>query len=447
MQRRAAILAMLGLPLAEKLRATAPSNGSKHQFLEDLSYRAARFFLDQADRSTGLILDRARSSGERSLGSPNVASIAATGFGLTALAIAAGRNWIREAEAKERARTALRFFSDHAEHQRGWFYHFLDATSGARVWNCEVSSIDTALLLAGILTVRQRFDDPELSRLAARIYQRVDFRWMLDGDSKLLSHGWTPEAGFLKYRWDRFSELPLLYLLAIGSPADPIPAEAWYAWQRPSVSYAGFKFVNGGPPLFRQQYPQAWIDLRDMRDGAPSGIDYFQNSIAATRAHRAFCLEWAPRFPRSYSENVWGITASDSARGYVDWSRSSVRVEVDGTVVPCAAGGSLMFAPDICVPALMTMRERFGDRVWGRYGFCDAFNPTTGWVDSDVLGIDQGIILLSAENLRARSVWNWFMRNPEVPRALALCRFHRDSDSQASVVHRGLFRRLLTPKS
>src|SRR5579863_9322640 len=209
MQRRTAILAMLGWPLAEKLGASTPVRPAADDFLDDLSRRAVRYFLEQADSQTGLILDRARCCGDRVTGpAANAASIAATGFGLTALAIAADRKWIREADALERARKTLRFFFNHAENQRGWFYHFMDATTGERVWNCEVSSIDTALLLAGILTVRERFQDPEISWLASRIYRRVDFPWMLHGDSNLLSHGWTPETGFLKNRWDRFSELP-----------------------------------------------------------------------------------------------------------------------------------------------------------------------------------------------------------------------------------------------
>lgn len=447
MQRRTAILAMLGLPFAGKIGASTPFVAREDDFLDELSRRAVRYFIEQSDASTGLVLDRSRSWGDRVYGSAaNVASIAATGFGLSALAIAADHHWIGESEARERARRTLRFFADDAENQRGWFYHFMDASTGARVWQCELSSIDTALLLAGILTVRERFADREISSLAERIYGRIDFPWMLNGDSNLLSHGWTPEAGFLKSRWDRFSELPLLYLLAIGSPSSPIKPAAWYAWQRPSVEYAGYTY-SSAPTLFCQQYPQAWLDLRSLRDAGPNGIDYFENSGAATRAHRAFCMSVAPRFPKSYSENVWGITASDSARGYVAWGEAPARVEVDGTVVPCAAGGSLMFAPDICIPALMTMRERFGEKIWGRYGFCDAFNPTTEWVDTDVLGIDQGITLLSAQNLRSGGVWRSFMRNPEIPKALELCRFERDFDQKAVSVRRDMMRRFLLGKS
>jgi hypothetical protein len=183
----------------------------------------------------------------------------------------------------------------------------------------------------------------------------------------------------------------------------------------------------GGGALFTHQYPQAWMDLRGLGDAPPSGIDYFANSTTATRAHRAFCLNLAQRFPKSYSENVWGITASDSAKGYVSWGGPPEDPATDGTVVPCAAGGSLMFAPDICLPALRTMRERFGERIYGRYGFRDAFNPTTGWLDTDVLGIDQGIMLLSAENLRSGAVWRWFGRNAEIREAVKLAGFRARS--------------------
>ncbi len=441
MQRRTAILAMLGAPLALRqgsLVRAAALRKTDDEFLEDLSRRAFQYFWEQSSPQTGLILDRARSSGDFS---SNVASIAATGFGLTALAIASERKWVRESDAIERARKTLRFFFNNAPHEHGWFYHFMDASTGERVWKCEVSSIDTALLLAGVLTVKEKFRDAETSWLASRILARIDFPWMLDGDSNLLSHGWTPEDGFLKHRWDRFSELPLLYVLAIGSPTMPISPASWYAWQRPTITYAGFTYVNGPPPLFAYQYPQAWIDMRAMRDGDPSGIDYFRNSITATRAHRAYCLDLSTKFPRSYSENVWGITSSDSAAGYVDWA-----ADVDGTVVPCAPAGSLMFAPDICVPAVRTIWERFGEKTWGRYGFCDAFNPTTGWIGPDVIGIDQGITMLSAENLRTGNVWRWFMANAEIPRALELCRFRRDYDGKAGLARRELLKQSFNRK-
>jgi len=388
-----------------------------HAFLEDLSRRAFRYFWEQASPSTGSVLDRALSGAAGQ--TRRVSSIAATGFGLTALAIAAHRGWHDAAKLRERARNTLDFFANRAENVHGWFYHFVDFETGERQWRCEVSSIDTALLLAGVLTVGQYYsDDPEIAALATQIYKRVDFRWMLNGHRYLLSHGWKPETGFLLHRWDRYCELMILYLLAIGSPAFRIPAESWYAWKRPANRYGQYSYVSGAPPLFTHQYSHAWVDFRRLRENGPTRIDWFLNSVTATRAHRAFCLDLARRFP-GYTSHIWGVTASDSRRGYIAWGGPPADPRIDGSVVPCAAGGSLMFAPDICVPALRAMKDQFGDRIYGRYGFADAFHPRDAWTNPDVLGIDQGIILLSAENLRSGKVWHWFRQNESIRQALS----------------------------
>lgn len=400
-------------------RGLARLSKPDQEFLEDLSRRSFRYFWEQADPHTGLVLDRARADGSpHDQTHRNVASIAATGFGLTALCIASERRWVEPREARERARATLRFFAERARHERGWFYHWMDSKTGERRWQSEVSSIDTALLLAGVLTARKYFaGDPEIVRHATRIYERVDFVWMLNGHPSLLSHGWRPESGFIPHRWDTYSEDTILYLLAIGSPSRPIPARSWWAWRRDWVTYADHRYLSGAPPLFIHQYSHAWVDYRDRREASPPHIDYFDNSVRATRAHRAFCLDLAKEFP-GYSENVWGVTASDSAGGYVAWGGPPRDPSIDGTVVPCAAGGSLMFAPDITLPALRHMREKFGERIYGRYAFIDAFNPNTGWVGPDYIGINVGITLLSAENLRTGNVWRWFMRNPEVGKAM-----------------------------
>ncbi|MDQ2921876.1 MAG: hypothetical protein M3R52_09750, partial [Acidobacteriota bacterium] len=386
----------------------------------DLERRSFQYFWDEADPQTGLVPDRARMDGSALDESHrNVASIAATGFGLTALCIAADRGWIDRAQARERTRNTLRFFANRAVHERGWFYHWMDAKTGERRWKSEVSSIDTTLLLAGILTARQYYrDDLEIVRLATRIYERVDFRWMLNGHPLLLSHGWKPETGFLKPRWDTYSEDTILYLLAIGSPAHSISPASWYALWRDRYRYEGFAyFTTIGVPLFMHQYAHAWIDYRNRRETKGDRIDYFENSINATLAHRKFCMNLSHDF-LGFGPNVWGITASDSAKGYLAWGGPPRDPAIDGTVVPSAAGGSLMFTPEVSVAALRTMHDRYGDKIYSKYGFVDAFNPNTGWVDSDVIGINAGIILLSAENLRTGNVWRWFMRNPEVPRAM-----------------------------
>jgi len=390
-------------------------------FLDDLQQRSFRYFWEQADPNTGLVPDRARMDGTSlDLNHQNVASIAATGFGLTSLCIAAERNWIDKSTARERARNTLRFFDSRAYQQHGWFYHWLDAKTGERRWNSEVSSIDTALLLGGVLTVRQCFrDDNEIVRLAGRIYQRVDFRWMLNGHPRLLSHGWKPESGFLRARWDTYSENLILYLLAIGSPSHPISPESWYALWRDRYRYEGHSyFTTVGVPLFMHQYSHAWVDFRNRRETRGDRIDYFQNSVAATLAHRAFCINLRHDFP-AFGPDMWGITASDSAKGYFAWGGPPRDPNIDGTLVPSAAGGSLMFTPELSAKTLRTMHEKYGQKIYGKYGFVDAFNPKTGWVDTDVIGINVGIILLSAENARTGNIWRWFMQNREIQLGLA----------------------------
>jgi hypothetical protein len=432
--RRRAIFALLLLIVlafpasfanTQQRKAAKPRQTTSTQsetFLEDLSYRAFLYFHEQTNPQTGLTLDRARADGtahDAKHSSHNIASIASTGFALTALCIAAERHWISRREARERLLVSLRFFAERADHQHGWFYHWLDARTGERRWQSEISSIDTALLLAGILTARQYFrNDREVIKLATKIYERVDFQWMLNQHPLILSHGWRPENGFIKNRWDTYCELMILYVLAIASPTHPISAAAWYAWKRPLISYAGRTYISGGP-LFTHQYSHAWIDFRGRRERQAPFTDFFKNSVDAVYAHRAFCADLAKEFP-GYSQTIWGITASDSAKGYIAWGGPPREPAIDGTVVPYAAGGSLMLAPELALPALLGMRQKFGEKIYSKYGFTDAFNPNTGWVDEDVIGIDQGITLLSVENFRTGKVWKWFMANREIPRALRL---------------------------
>jgi hypothetical protein len=432
----------LGSPRPQTAKSNAQPGLSKvdTDLVDDISRRSFRYFWDQTDLSNGLVSDRARADGEPE-DNPNhvrVASIAATGFGLTAFCIAAEHRWISRDMARQRVSAALVYFADRAPEEHGWFYHYLDPATGGRRWDSEVSSIDTALLLAGVLTARQYFsDDPQIVKLATTIYERVDFPWMMDGSQAYFSHGWTPEGGFLRYRWDTYSELMILYVLGIGSPTHPISPSTWYTWKLPVQDVGGYTYVGSGP-LFVQQYSQAWIDLRDRVQTAASAeegfvprVNYFANAVAATRAQQqAFSNNLSQKFP-GYNANVWGLTASDSTKGYTNWGASPQDPRIDGTVVPSAAAGSLMFAPDICIPALRTMLVQFGKKIYGRYGFADAFNPTTGWVSQHVIGIDVGITLLSAENLRTGSVWEWFMSNPEPERALDLVGLRKSPTSHA----------------
>ena len=384
-------------------------------FLEDLSRRSYRFFEENAHPLTGLVRDRARADGSGpDAGHARVASAASTGFGLSALCVAAERGWTPRKAARAKALATLRFLTEKAPREHGWFYHWMDWETGQRVWNSELSSIDTALLMAGVLTARRCFPDSEMAALADGLADAVDYPWMLGENPSQLSMGWYPDRGFIQSRWDTYSEGPLVYVLALASRKHPLPPEAWRAWKRDWTDYAGIHYLHAGTALFTHQYPQAWLDLRGRKD--QDGVDYFENSALATRAHKAFCLDLAKEFP-GYTDDLWGVTASDGPKGYVAWGGPPRHPDIDGSVVPAAAGGSLMFAPELTLPVLKTVKERF-PKVWGRYGFADAFNPSTGWVAPDVIAIDVGITLLSAENLRTGTIWRWFTANPEVPAAL-----------------------------
>jgi hypothetical protein len=394
-------------------------------FLGELAKRSVAYFVEHASLITGMVKDRAPNFISNPV-QPNhsPASIAATGFCLAALCIGVEREYISRDSARKQVLRTLKYFAKDAFHNHGWFYHFMNADTGERSGHSEVSSIDTALLVSGMLTAKQYFrNDPEIRRLADLVYRRLDFHWMLNGDKHLLSHGWRPESGFIRSRWDTYCEHMVLYLLGLGSPTYPLPAESWYAWARPEVSFGEYKYISGGP-LFTHQYSHAWADFRSRREDTPRKTNWFDNSIIATRANRDLCLSLAGKL--GYSSEAWGVTASDSATGYRNWGGPGSAGVLDGTVVPCAAGGSLMFTPDICIPALRSMYGKYTDRLYQRYGFSDAFNPKTDWTDKEVLGIDLGITMLSAENLRTGNVWRWFMANPEMPKAMKLAWLERE---------------------
>jgi len=380
--------------------------------LDEIERRACLYFLENADPDTGLVRDRARMEGYEDR---PVSSVAATGFGLSALCIGYQRGYLSRAEALRRVERTLVHTVRSTVHTHGFFPHFLDMRTGERIWKSEYSSIDTAWLLCGVLHCRNVFDSARIRELSNEIYHRVDWRWMLNGGSTL-SHGWTPERGFLPSRWDQYSEMLAMYLLAIGSPQFAIPFSSWDAWQRPMSTYAGLSFIDSGAPLFIHQYSHAWFDFRGKRDRY---ADYFENSRVATEAHRVLCIRLSERYPW-YGRNMWGVTASDSRRGYSAWGDVCSPSATDGTLVPCAAGGSMVFLPEECSMVLAKMIEYYGNNVWGRYGFVDAFHPGQGWYDKDVIGIDQGIMLLMAENSRSGSVWRAMATAAEPARAMHL---------------------------
>jgi hypothetical protein len=403
-------------------------------FLDLVQHTAFDYLWYETNPANGLIKDRSND--------PSRSSIAAVGFGLSALPVGIDRGWISREAGRARVLTTLEFLRDSphgpepdATGYKGFYYHFLDMQTGRRAGEAELSTIDTALLLAGVLHVQQYFDQDEASEarirtLADNLYRRVDWPWMQVRAARLC-HGWTPESGFLPYDWGGYNEAMILYLLALGSPTLPISPDAWTAWTSSYTweTHFGQAFVVF-PPLFGHQYSHVWIDFRGIQDAymRDKGLDYFENSRRATLANRAYAIA-NPLGWDDYGENVWGLTASDvpasySARGAPPAERD------DGTITPTAAGGSFAFTPHESLAALRHMYAAYRTQIWGPYGFKDAFNPSQKWFASDYLGIDQGPIVLMIENYRTSRIWHEFMQHPAVQRGLARAGFAPAAEAQ-----------------
>lgn len=416
-------------------------------FLDSLQRDTFRYFWDTTNPDNGLVPDRAPTK--------SFASIAAVGFGLTSYLVGVERGYIAREQAAERTLKTLRFFAQAPQSDKttsvsgykGFFYHFLDMKTGERFKQVELSTIDTALLLGGILSAQTYFDkntpaETEIRQLAEQIYGRVDWTW-IQARKPLVSMGWHPEKGFIEADWKGYNEGMLLYVLALGSPTHPVGPEVWSSWTKsyPWATFEGQPHVNFDP-LFGHQYSHVWIDFRGIQDQymQKKGIDYAENSRRATYANREYCLKNPGKW-QDYSATIWGLTACDgpkdttvSGRQFFSYrarGAASTQIVDDGTIAPTAAGGSVAFAPEICLPALRAMKTKYGNKLYGQYGFRDAFNPTyrypsayangpttNGWFDVDYLGIDQGPILLMAENLRTSFVWNLMKRNPHIQRGL-----------------------------
>jgi hypothetical protein len=423
-------------------------------FIDTLQQRTFAFFWERTNPANGLTPDR--------WPTPSFSSVAAVGFALTAYPIGVERGWVSRADAAQRTLTTLRFFwnapqgpeASGVTGHKGFFYHFLDMQTGHRFETVELSTIDTALLLAGILFCQQYYggagiDEMEIRSLADSIYRRVDWRWA-SPDPPLVNMGWRPEGGarpngFLQLDWMGYNEAMLLYVFALGSPTFSIEPAAWTKWTSTYSwgTYYGQAHV-GFPPLFGHQYSHIWIDFRGIRDAymRGRGIDYFENSRRATIAQRLYAID-NPRGFKDYSADIWGLTASDGPKDttiviggrqrqfftYSARGASYIPDRDDGTIAPTAVGGSIPFAPEITLSALEAMRRRYGDNLFGQYGFLDAFNPTldvaiplqhgrivpgVGWFDGDYLGIDQGPIIAQIENYRNGMVWEYMKKSPYV---------------------------------
>jgi hypothetical protein len=412
---------------------TAPGNGNNSPetwaMLDSLQKTTFDYFIHEVNVENGLVMDKT------SKDSP--ASIAATGLALTAYPIGVERGFMEREEAVQRTLTTLRFFwhspqgrEPDATGHRGFYYHFLDMKSGRRVWQCELSTIDTTLFLAGVLAAAQYFErddarETEIRNLAEHIYRRVDWRWAQNGDATV-THGWKPESGFLHYRWEGYSEALLLYILGLGSPTHPLDETSYaaftstYAWKE---AY-GSEYLYAGP-LFIHQFASLWIDLRHIQDDfvRQRGIDYFENSCRATHVHQRYMMHNPQQFT-GHGEHFWGLTASDGPGpatllvdgiervfyGYV--ARGAPYGPDDGTIAPWVTVASLPFAPEIVIPTIHHYNE-LDLKADNPYGYKATFNPTfpdrsrhrLGWTSPYHYGINQGPIVIAIENYRSGFVW------------------------------------------
>ncbi len=439
---------------------SAPVPATLPPLFDDLEERTFRFFWNIAQPDTGLVPDR--------YPTPSAASIAAVGFALTSYPIGVERGYIPRADARQRVLNTLRFFYTAPQGSaptgtagyKGFFYRYLDLKTGHRSGDIELSTVDTALLMGGVLFCESYFDqanpdEAEIRRLADLLYRRVDWRWA-QVRPPAISHGWTPESHFLKYDWRGYNEAMLVYILALASPTHPVARDAWDEWVRGYTQY--WDSVEGRAylaflPQFGHQYSHVWVDFRGILDGMMrlAGFDYLENSRRATYAQRAYAIANPMRW-NGYGKNVWGLTACDGSadvelpyagekrrfRGY--WARGAGELGGfdDGTIAPTAAAASVAFAPEIAIPAVLEMHRRYGSYIYGEYGFYDAFNPSfnfdvplkhgrrvpgVGWVATDYLAIDQGPIVAMIENYRSGLVWRVMRLNPHIRRGLVRAGF------------------------
>ena len=415
--------------------------------LNKLQHETFRYFLHETNLANGLVLDKTAKNWP--------ASIAATGLGLASYPVAIERGFISRADAVERTLTTLNFFwNSHqgpepdATGYKGLYYHFLDMDTGKRAWQSELSTVDSAFLLAGMLTVARYFDadtadEQKIRSLADALYQRADWQWAQNQGSTL-THGWKPETGFLPYRWEGYDEALLLYILALGSPTHSLPASSYASW---ASSYEwkschGYEFLYAGP-LFTHQLSHVWIDFRKIQDDfmRDKGIDYFENSRRATYVQREYAIANPLNFV-GYGECCWGLTASDGPgpdtlkidgiqRQFYDYVARGVPYGPDdGTIAPWSAVTSLPFAPEIVLPMLDHVIYKLKLKEGHVYGFRSTFNQThpekclpCGWVSPWHYGLNEGPIILMTENYRTGLIWELMRGCPYIVDGLRLAGF------------------------
>ena len=465
-RRIAGIVSVCALAACARTAALTPVSASRFTpstrqlaLADTVEERTFRWFWETTDSTTGLAHDRWPQR--------DFSSIASIGFALTAYPIGAERAWITRAQAAERTLVTLRYLwqlpqgpeAQNVGGYKGFFYHFLRYADGRRFETVELSTIDTALLLGGVLFAQSYYTGSDVTQTAIRaiadsLYRRVDWAWSVTRPPRVMM-GWNPEIGYFTADWRGYNEAMILYVLGLGSPTHPLAPESWAAWSttNPWTTYRGQEHTNFSP-LFGHQYSHVWIDFRGIQDPyiRSHGIDWFENSRRATLSQREYAIA-NPHGFAGYGTDIWGLTASDgpadttvaingkSTALHSYWARGASNdgdpegsERDDGTLAPTAALGSMPFAPEIVFPAMVAMRERYGSVLFDRYGFKDAFNPSVtsaaikvrmgtvdaklGWVGRDYLGIDQGPIVAMIENYRSELIWKTMRRNPYIVRGL-----------------------------
>jgi hypothetical protein len=411
--------------------------------LDTLQHDTFRYFWKETNPDNGLIADNTSR--------PDIpASIAAVGHALAAYVVGVERQWITRSEGILRTLTTLRWFRDSRQGTdpddtgyKGFYYHFLDLKTGRRAWRSELSTIDTTILLAGVLTAAAYFDgdtamEKEIRTLADDLYRLADWNWALNG-GPTVSHGWKPESGFLKYRWEGYNEALILYILGLGSPAHPLPATSYAAWAKTYrwLKLYNIEFLYAGP-LFIHQLSHVWIDFRGIQDAfmREHGTDYFENSRRASYVQQQYAIR-NPRSFKGYDEYCWGITSSNGPgpavrkvggvlRRFYDYRARSIPFGLDdGTLAPWATAAALPFAPDIVLPTLRAFKEKWGEML-SEYGIACSFNPSfssrgnthAGWISGGHFGIDQGPVILMIENYRSGLIWRLMRQCPYIVKGL-----------------------------
>ncbi|MGI4790132.1 MAG: glucoamylase family protein [Janthinobacterium lividum] len=394
--------------------------------METVQHKAFDFFWNESDPTTGLTKDRAVNRG----GKPDtytVASTAATGYALAAQPVGVSHGWVRKDAAYARALMTLQFVHDKLDSNHGFYYHFLDKSTGKRVWNCELSSIDTALLLLGARVAGDYWPGTQVQQLSDDLTRRVDWTWMqasgkANQPQKTLSMGWKPETGWIDSRWQGYSEASYLYWLALGSGSRGLAPDSWDAWDVKPAVLEDFPVFGGADPLFMAQMAPGYYDVRGKHDRQGRGWwTAWQN---AHLADWTYCKR-NPDGRKTYAEGFWGITACDQPPpvGYgANWPAAG---HDDGTVAPTAMLSGVMFVPAQAKAALTNLWTKHRDQIWGRYGFSNAFNVDKNWYDSDVVGIDLGMTLLAIENAQSGLIWHLLERDPVIAQGLSAAGFPR----------------------